>query len=79
MTEIRLWQSLTPVGIFRTLKHKFFRVVRITSTNDGVKPFIKQVSLLTSCDKLKKITHHLMWYIFSCPAYQNSDHLKQID
>ena len=48
-----LWQSLTPVGTFCDLKHNDFLCVIITSTSDGIQPFLKQVGPLTSCDRLK--------------------------
>ena len=48
-----LWQSLTPVGTFCDLKHNDFLFVIITSTSDGIQPFLKQVGPLTSCDRLK--------------------------
>jgi hypothetical protein len=37
-----LWQSLTPVGTFCDLKHNDFLFVIITSTSDGIQPFLKQ-------------------------------------
>ena len=50
---IMLWQSLTHVGTFCDLKHNDFLFVIITSTSDGIQPFLKQVGPLTSCDRLK--------------------------
>jgi hypothetical protein len=46
-------QSLTPVGTFCDLKHNDFLFIIITSTNDGLQPFLKQVGPLTSCVRLK--------------------------
>ena len=38
---------------FCDLKHNYFLFVIITSTSDGIQPFLKQVGPLTSCDRLK--------------------------